>query len=189
MQALVGNLVDVDAAGGTVNINATATPQAKASSFGVNAGLAAVGASIAEATSSANVNATLGAGADVTASGLTVSANRLAPAGSVPTAWADASGASGGLVGVNATSGTATSGGGTSARASPGICRDSRTGARIGTRSMSSGATASRSISTRDGAATSSVSNAVATSRPRSWFSCSFCEARAFTCFVCVSSS
>lgn len=110
VQALLGNRVDVDTSGGTVDIEATATPRTRASSIGVNAGAVAVGASIAEATSSAGVSATLGAAADVNAATLTVSASRVVPTGS-HTAWADATGASGGLLGVNATTATARSGG------------------------------------------------------------------------------
>lgn len=114
VQALVGSSVDVDNAAGSVRIEAVATPQTDASAFGINIGAGAVGASLAMARSDATVNATLGEGSDVTAAQLDVLAKR--EVGTGPSARAQATGASGGLLlGANATVATAESAGTTSA--------------------------------------------------------------------------
>ncbi|MCC7484889.1 MAG: leukotoxin LktA family filamentous adhesin [Burkholderiales bacterium] len=116
VQALVGNLVDVDSTGGTVNVSATATPQTSATALGINVGIYSAGASVAAANSAASVNATLGAGVDVTAANLNVTATRNVPAAGSRTAAADATGAvGGGFIGINATSADAASGGTVSA--------------------------------------------------------------------------
>jgi hypothetical protein len=101
-------------ASGTVGVSATTTPSAKASALGVNVGAGAVGASLATATSGAQVSASLGNNDTVEANNIEVIASRKV--GTAPTAQADALGAAGGiLLGANATVATATSTGATEA--------------------------------------------------------------------------
>jgi len=100
----------------SVEVSASATPVTEASSVGVNIGLgAAAGASIATATSASTTRATLASDVDIVTTTLDVIATRKI--GSVPSALAMATGASGGLLlGANATFALAQSLGETSAR-------------------------------------------------------------------------
>ncbi len=114
VQALAGHAVHVDSAGGTVKLEAMATPQTHAQALGVNVGEGSVGASLATAKSDATVSAGLGAGVVITAAQLEVLATRNL--GAAPSALAHATGASGGLLlGVNATLAKADSAGTTRA--------------------------------------------------------------------------
>ena len=111
VDAHLGNSNVVNASG-RLDIKATATPKAEANAFGVNLGyLGAVGASVATATSHANVHADIGGQADLTASDLTLQASHsLGADPAIPTVLATATGASGGLLlGANATAATASS--------------------------------------------------------------------------------
>ena len=114
VQAALGNAVTVASTNGNVRVAATATPQTEAEATGVNIGAGAVGASLAHAGSSADVEALLGEGTIVNAAQLDLLAVRAVGAG--PAAKAYALGASGGyLVGINATLATSESTGETRA--------------------------------------------------------------------------
>ncbi|MFN6997451.1 MAG: hypothetical protein ACK4PH_24940, partial [Aquincola tertiaricarbonis] len=107
--ATTGTQIDVVLTDDMV-VQATSTVGVDAESFGVSVGAGAVGASLATATSAANVQAQVGDQAAVTAADLDVRAERLV--GSTPTARARATGAAGGLLlGANATVARADAGG------------------------------------------------------------------------------
>ena len=91
-----------------LEVDAVARVAARAEATGINVSLGAgVGASIAEAKVSPQVNATLGANTAIEAGGLQVSARQLVP-GVGQSAYASATGAAGGLLlGANATSSSA----------------------------------------------------------------------------------
>lgn len=107
--ATTGTQIDVVLTDDMV-VQATSTVGVDAESFGVSVGAGAVGASLATATSAANVQAQVGDQAAITAADLDVRAERLV--GSTPTARARATGAAGGLLlGANATVARADAGG------------------------------------------------------------------------------
>lgn len=107
--ATTGSQIDVVLTDDMV-VQATSTVGVDAESFGVSVGAGAVGASLATATSAANVQAQVGSQAAITAADLDVKAQRLV--GSTPTARASATGAAGGLLlGANATMARADAGG------------------------------------------------------------------------------
>lgn len=107
--ATTGSQIDVVLTDDMV-VQATSTVGVDAESFGVSVGAGAVGASLATATSAANVQAQVGSQAAITAADLTVKSRRLV--GSTPTARASATGAAGGLLlGANATLARADAGG------------------------------------------------------------------------------
>jgi filamentous hemagglutinin family protein len=106
-----------DLAGGTLNLTATGTPKTSARADGVavsaNVG---IGASVAHANSSAIIKATMGSNNTVTASELNIKAIRALNTSGAPSSFAKAIGASGGLLlGANATTAKAFSGGSTMA--------------------------------------------------------------------------
>ena len=110
VSAYVGN-VDIKVAN-AVQISATATPTADSTVVGVAAGGLAVGASIANATSAPAVSAYIGGSAStVTAMTLSVAASMAVPSNASSTN-AQATGSAGGvLLGVDATTSTATNSG------------------------------------------------------------------------------
>ncbi|MFI5455223.1 MAG: beta strand repeat-containing protein [Isosphaerales bacterium] len=91
----------------TITVAATLTPQSSANVVGVAAGALAVGASVANATDSPAVTATVGgAGTKITGGTLNVDAATYVPVGN-DSASSSASGSAGALIGVAATSSTA----------------------------------------------------------------------------------
>ncbi|PKQ08421.1 MAG: hypothetical protein CVT71_00640, partial [Alphaproteobacteria bacterium HGW-Alphaproteobacteria-10] len=93
---------------GDIDVTANAIEAAVAETYGVSAGLLAVGVSLAEATVSSDVKAYVGgASSTITAGSLSVTAALTIPASGYE-AKTYATGASGGLVGVNATVSKAT---------------------------------------------------------------------------------
>jgi filamentous hemagglutinin family protein len=97
--AYIGNDADI-VAQDDVTVSATARPGAKAQSFGVNAGAAAVGVSLATASVTGTTRAYVGSGSDIKADLLAVTARTdLSSAGY--TAWADSLGSAGGLIGAS----------------------------------------------------------------------------------------
>ncbi|MCY7306706.1 MAG: hypothetical protein LH632_11260 [Rhodoferax sp.] len=114
VQAFTSDNVKI-VAQGSVDVEATSTPRTEAAALGINIGAGAVGASLANARSSALVEAKLGSNNTVTAAALDIQARRVVGAG--PTTLAKATGASGGLLfGINATEAVASSSGTTSAQ-------------------------------------------------------------------------
>ena len=93
-----------------MTVNAQATPRASAESYGVSAGLAAVGVSLAEASFDGTVSASVGTGSDIGADNIAVRARTLGA-----TVDSYAAGASGGLVGINGADSQAEFSGSTSA--------------------------------------------------------------------------
>jgi len=92
---------------GDITVAATAVPAADVYAEGVNAGTLSVGASVAVATVSPDVTAWAGGnGHTITADSLLVSAAQSGP-GIGYTAQSNATGSSGGLIGINATESTA----------------------------------------------------------------------------------
>ncbi|EXI89661.1 MAG: hypothetical protein AW11_01349 [Candidatus Accumulibacter regalis] len=87
-----------------INVSAAATPQANANALGVNAGAFAIGVSMAEAESTPVVSASVGG--SIGAATLSVNAAQATPANGLA-AKSYATGAVGGLIGVNATFSTA----------------------------------------------------------------------------------
>ncbi|QCB46258.1 leukotoxin LktA family filamentous adhesin [Hydrogenophaga sp. PAMC20947] len=97
-----------------VKVIAEATPETHAEAKGVSIGAGSVGASLATASTTSNVDARIDAGANISGNTLDVVAQRLV--GAKPTTSAQAFGASGGvLFGINATLAKAESGGATRA--------------------------------------------------------------------------
>ncbi|TFH17573.1 MAG: hypothetical protein E4H02_02555, partial [Lentisphaerales bacterium] len=92
---------------GDVFVGADAVPTATAFAKGINGGLLAVGVSKATATASPVVSAFVGPSCHIDAASLTVGASQSLP-GTLPTANAEAYGAVGGLVGIDASLSTAT---------------------------------------------------------------------------------
>lgn len=103
--AYIGSGADIKAQH-DVDINATATPGAEATSTGVSAGAAAVGVSAADAAVTSNLRASLDANSTVEAEHLNVTARNNLP-GSGYTAKSDAVAAAGGLIGANGSASTA----------------------------------------------------------------------------------
>ena len=102
-----GNITASD----TVSFAATATPEAFGSALGISAGALAVGVSDATALASPNLEARPGGAATtITARVLNVASSMKVPLGSY-TARTQATGATGGLISVNATESTATTSG------------------------------------------------------------------------------
>ena len=117
ISALTADNTTFNLGGGSLNLIATGTPQtsARADGVAVSAGLG-IGASMAHADSSATIKATMGSNNTVTASELSIKAIRALNTSGVPSSFAKAFGASGGLLlGANATVAEAFSGGSTMA--------------------------------------------------------------------------
>jgi hypothetical protein len=103
-----GNITASD----TVSFSATATPSTSGSAFGVAVGVGAAGVSIASATSNATIEARPGGASTViNAKILNVSASQSVPTSTGYTAKTQATGATGGLISVNATESYATTSG------------------------------------------------------------------------------
>jgi hypothetical protein len=109
VDAYIGN-ADVSVSG-DVNVLASAAPEAVADAYGVAVGGLAVGASIATAMASPDIDAYAGGDSStITANNLSITASRVVPNGGY-SADANATGSVGGLIGVNATVSTASSDG------------------------------------------------------------------------------
>ena len=100
VKAYIGSNVDIAVT--DLTINATVTPKTQAEALGINAGIAAVGASIATAENIVNVQTYIGPNGTITATNIAMNAVQNLP-GSGRSAQADATGAVGGLIGANAT--------------------------------------------------------------------------------------
>lgn len=109
--AYIGSDTDI-VAQDDVTVSATATPGAKAESFGVNAGAAAVGVSLATASVTGTTRAYVDNGSDITADLLSVSA-RTGISSAGYTARANSSGSAGGLIGASGSDSRATYSGST----------------------------------------------------------------------------
>ena len=112
-----GAVVTADSA---VYVTGQATTKATATTTGFNIGAAAAGGSTADAETSPTINAYIGAGAQVTADTLSVSATQALPSDSI-SATATATGSSGGLlIGMSATDSAAEANGHVNAYAGTG---------------------------------------------------------------------
>ncbi|MDV6031965.1 MAG: hypothetical protein F9B45_18120 [Phycisphaera sp. RhM] len=106
VQAYIAESVSVNVTG-DVTVSADSTPKARATALGINAGAAAVGVSISNASTGGSVDAHLGAGVQILGGGsLKVAATRHTPGGD-DSAYARSVSASGGLIGADAAVATA----------------------------------------------------------------------------------
>lgn len=113
VEAYTGNDSDIEVQN-DVAFGATSTAGAEAEAIGVNVGAGAIGASVATATSGADVAARIGERSGIRADSLDINAARRT--GGAPTAVAKATGAAGGLLlGANATVASADATGSTEA--------------------------------------------------------------------------